>query len=474
MATIAVLGAGMNGLTTAMLLAGDGHEVTVLERDPAPPPPAAEAWGHWERQGVGQFRQLHAMLSRWRQELQESLPDVLDDLEAAGGLRFNPITILPEQRRGPVRPDDARFETVTARRPVLEAVLAAAAARTPGVVVRRGSAVTGLVAGAPTASGVPHVAGVGTADGGRVEADLVVDCRGRRARLAEWLAGIGAHAPIEEREQAGFVYYGRHFRSDDGEQPPALAPLLQHYAPFTLVTLPADGGTWSVGLVTSSADHRMRALRDPAVWQAALARCPLAAHWVSPDRGARPITGVDVMAGLEDRHRRLVADGEPVVTGLVMVGDAWARTNPALGRGASMGVVHARALQQVLREVDVADGDKVVRAFDDVTGALVEPIYRAIVAFDRHRLAELAGEIIGVPYETDDPAWGMTKALIAAALADPDALRLYARTALLVEPAAQLFADPASVALVRALGASAPRYPLPGPSRADLLDAIGA
>jgi hypothetical protein len=137
-----------------------------------------------------------------------------------------------------------------------------------------------------------------------------------------------------------------------------------------------------------------------------------------------------------------------------------------------MGAVHARALQQVLREVDVADGDKVVRAFDDVTGAVVEPIYRATVAFDRHRLAELAGEISGVPYETDDPGWAMAKALSAAALADPDALRLYARTALLLEPAAQVLADPASVARVRALGGSAPRYPLPGPSRAELLDVI--
>jgi 2-polyprenyl-6-methoxyphenol hydroxylase-like FAD-dependent oxidoreductase len=474
MATIAVLGAGMNGLTTAMLLAREGHEVTVLERDPAAPPRAGQAWDRWERPGVGQFRQLHFMLSRWRQELQEALPDVLDDLEAAGGLRFNPITTLPEQRRGTIRPDDDRFETVTARRPVLEAVLAAAAARTPGLEVRRGTAVTGLLPGAPTAPGVPHVAGVGTADGGRVLADVVVDCRGRRARLADWLAGIGARPPVEEREESGFVYYGRHFRSADGGRPAALAPLLQHYAPFTLVTLPADHGTWSVGLITSSADHRLRALRDPAVWDAALARCLLAAHWGSPDHGARPITGVDVMAGLEDRHRRLVVDGEPVVTGLVLVGDAWARTNPALGRGTSIGAVHARALQGVLREVDVTDADKVVRAFDDVTGALVEPLYRATLSFDRHRLAELDGEISGVPYETDDPGWAMAKALTAAALADPDALRLNARVALLLEPAAHIFSDPDAVARVRAFGASAPRYPLPGPSRAEVLAVIGA
>ena len=48
MAEILVLGAGLDGLSTAMLLARDGHQVTVLERDPAEPPPAAAGVG-----GVG-------------------------------------------------------------------------------------------------------------------------------------------------------------------------------------------------------------------------------------------------------------------------------------------------------------------------------------------------------------------------------------------------------------------------------------
>ena len=49
---ILVLGSGLTGLTTAMLLARDGHAVTVLERDPAPPPDGADAaWA-----GVGAAR----------------------------------------------------------------------------------------------------------------------------------------------------------------------------------------------------------------------------------------------------------------------------------------------------------------------------------------------------------------------------------------------------------------------------------
>ena len=37
MAEVLVLGAGLNGLATAMLLAGGGHAVAVLERDTAEP-----------------------------------------------------------------------------------------------------------------------------------------------------------------------------------------------------------------------------------------------------------------------------------------------------------------------------------------------------------------------------------------------------------------------------------------------------
>ena len=473
MAEILVLGAGLCGLSTAMLLARDGHQVTVLERDPAPPPQAgppraAQAWEAWERRGVSQFRLPHVMLPRWRVLMERELPEVLDELLAAGGLRLNTLAMLPESRRGPLRDGDERFVTVTARRPVLEAVVAAVAGRTPGVTVRRGIAVTGLLADPPARARAARVRGVLAAGGQALRADLVVDCCGRRSPLGSWLAAIGAPRPAEEREDCGFVYYSRHFRTRTGELPRPETNMLQHYDSVSVLTLPGDNGTWSVVLTTASRDRQLRALREPGRWDAALARYPLVAHW----RDGEPITGVDVMAGLEDRHRRLVAGGVPVATGVVAVGDAWACTNPSLGRGASIGVLHACALREVLRDVGPGDPDKLVRRFDEVTAAVAEPLYRATLWFDRSRLAEIAADAAGTPDETGDPRWAAGKALFAAGLADQDLAREYLSVAMLLTTADELFAQPGMAERVMRLGAGAPRYPLPGPSRRELLAAV--
>src|SRR5664279_3260238 len=97
MARIVVIGAGVVGLGAAMLLAGDGHQVVVLERDPAPPPnDPAEAWQHWQRPGVNQFRLPHGFMAGFRSVLDSELPAVSEALQAAGALRRNYIRdVLP-------------------------------------------------------------------------------------------------------------------------------------------------------------------------------------------------------------------------------------------------------------------------------------------------------------------------------------------------------------------------------------------
>jgi hypothetical protein len=129
------------------------------------------------------------------------------------------------------------------------------------------------------------------------------------------------------------------------------------------------------------------------------------------------------MAKIEDRHRDLRPDGVPVATGVLAVADAWACTNPSVGRGASLGMLHAQTLRDTLRHTGPERPAELSEAFAVATADTVEPWFQATLTFDRHRLAEMAAAAEGVPYEPGDPAYDMTNALALASGRDPDALR---------------------------------------------------
>ena len=464
---VIVIGAGVVGLSTAMLLAADGRRVVVLERDPAPPPGDPEtAWTAWHRQGVNQFHLLHAFLPRFRELLDTELPGVTDQLVALGALRTNRLFDLPEAITGGRRPGDERFEVVTARRPVMEAGLARVAGRTPGVEVRRGTAVARLVLGPAVAAGVPHVAGVVTADGEELRADLVVDAGGRRSSFPAWLAAAGGPTVPEERADAGFVYYCRHFRSGDGSVPSPIGPPLQAYDSVSLLALPADRGTWGVGVISSGRDAAMRAARNPEIWDRVVRSYPLIAPWLEGE----PITGVDVMGGIPDIRRCYWPDGVPLMTGAVALGDAWVATNPSLGRGASIGLRHAVALRHVLRCVPAADPSDLARCWMEVTEGTVGPLVEETLTFDRHRIAEIDAQLEGRCYETDDASWNLGQSLRAGAGRDPDLLRAASAIGSLLARGVDVLADPEVRAKAQAFAPDP--TPFPGPSRADLLDLL--
>jgi 2-polyprenyl-6-methoxyphenol hydroxylase-like FAD-dependent oxidoreductase len=471
MPKIVIAGGGIVGLSTALLLARDGHEVTVLERDGADAPAPGEAWEAWDRRGVNQFRMLHFFLPRWRAVMEQELPEVLTAMEAAGALRLNPLAAAPAEVTGGFRDGDEQFASVTARRPVAEAAIANLAHGAAGVAVRRGSPVAGLITGAPTTPGVPHVVGVRTEAGEEIAADLVVDMTGRRSPLPRWLEEIGARRPNEELEDSGFVYYGRYFRSQDGSVPFAFGPLLQHYGSISLLTLPADNGTWGIGVVASAKDAAVRKLNDPGTWMRVVGSYPLIAHWLDGE----PLDDeVAVMAKIEDRCREYVVDGAPVATGVVAVADAWACTNPSLGRGMSIGAMHAVALRDTLRMAEADDPRWLAAAFAEATDAQVMPWYRATLHFDRHRLAEIDATVNGRPYEPGDPAWEIIKCLDCAAGADPDLLRASVALASLTTSPDEVFAPPGRADRMRDLGGHWRDVEPPGPNREQLLGIIAA
>ncbi|MBC2904688.1 FAD-dependent oxidoreductase [Streptomyces cupreus] len=466
-----VLGAGPVGLVTAMLLAADGHRVTVLDRDPADSRTEAAVFaGEWKRPGVAQFGHTHIFMPAGYQTLARELPSAAARLLAAGGRPHNMIGgAFGVGEVGERQEGDWRFETVAARRPVLEMVLFAEASETPGITVRCDVRVTGLVTGDARTLGAPHVVGVITNTGETITADLVVDATGRSTQIPTLLADIGA-TPTEERTNVGFRYYTRYFRSQTGDLPAQPTWPIFHYNSVSAITAPGDNGTWSLTLVTSGRDQQLRGLKDAGVWTRVAAGYPDVAHWLAGE----PITGVNVMGGTESRRRTYIVDETPVVTGLVAVGDSWATTNPQNGMGMTMGVRHALLLRESLRKFGPYNPVELAQHFDRDTKELLEPIWRGSLNWDEHRLAEIDAEIRGESYTTDDGDWNLRSMLDAVRLRDPWVLRSYAEVGCMLAGPAEVLARPGLVERISELGAGGPCYAYPGLDRVQLLATIEA
>jgi 2-polyprenyl-6-methoxyphenol hydroxylase-like FAD-dependent oxidoreductase len=470
MGDVIVLGAGPVGLAAAMLLAKDGHDVTVLEKDTTEVPANAEDAWSWERGGVAQFRLAHYMQAKFRHLLDAELPDVRDEIAADGGLRHSLLVGFASTLEDTTpRPDDDRFETLTARRPVLEGAIARVAQRTMGVTILKGVAVESPIANGSALAGVPHVVGVRTSDGREFRADLVLDAMGRRSKIGEWIAGLGGRPPYEEASDAGFVYYSRYFRSRDGGLPEVTGPLpLTHLSTLSLLSLPADNDTWVVGIVCSSGDQPLKVLRRNEVWERVVRSVPHLAHWID----AEPLHDVLPMGGVVDRYRRFVLDGDPVVTGLFAIGDAWACTNPQAGRGISTGLTHAVALRDAIR----AEGDgpaALARTFDALTEERCTPWYRTQVDRDHVRYAQIAAAIEGrEPPASDDPAAKLQAAFAIAAAYDPDVARAFLEMMTCQTQPKDVLGRPGLVDKILEVSSTHPPPQAAGPSRGELLELV--
>lgn len=464
MARIVICGGSVIGLSAGLMLARDGHEVSVFEADPdAPPAEPERAWASWDRRGVPQFRQPHNLFARARHILDAELPGITDDLLAAGCVWVDFLGSAPPGLRGGRQPGDDYYRHVTGRRPVVESVLAAAAAAEPGLTINRGVRVAGLLAGPEVIPGVPHAAGIRAEPGREVTADLVVDATGRRSPAAGWLAQLGARPPLAESSDSGFVYYTRYFRGP--RQPELVGPALAAMGTFSILTLDGDNRTWSVTMFGPTGDPALKALRDPDCFSRVAAACPLQAHWLD----GTPLTKVLPMAGILDRYRRFVVGGDPVVTGFAAVGDAWACTNPSAGRGVSVGLVHAQQLRQVVRHHLGSPGE-FAAAWDESTERAVAPFYRNQLAFDQARLAEMEALRCEADWRPPDT---LLRRLAVAASHDPEVFRGFVETILCLALPEEVAARPGLQDKIDKLGAGEPQQ-LPGPDRAALLRLLAA
>jgi 2-polyprenyl-6-methoxyphenol hydroxylase-like FAD-dependent oxidoreductase len=462
-----VLGGGVCGLATGLLLARDGHDVEVWERDaPQAPSSLDDAWTTWDRPGVKQFRQPHSLQARVRETLEREFSDVYEEFVAAGAARLDPMDRLPvsitDRDR---RPGDERLVAVTGRRPTVETIFARIAEDQPGLRIRRGHAAVGLTTRID--NGTPHITGVRTESGER-EFDLVVDAMGRSSLLPSWLGEVGAPPVLEEREDSGFAYYTRFFRSRDDAVPELKTNLLTPVGSFSILTLPGDRNTWSITLYAAAGDAPLKAFRHLDRWESVVRSCPLHAHWLEGE----PISDMTIMAGVLDRRRRLTNEGRPVATGIVLVADSWACTNPSLARGLALGLDHVARLRDTVRD-NVGSPRDLALAWDDVTETEFTPWYTATIAADRARLAEIGcfqrGE---VPPAPTDEAASIRARLPLAAMRDATAYRALAEMIACLSLPNEIFSRDEVLEAIIETTEPGERVPLAGPNRAKLLSLL--
>ena len=351
-----VIGAGPAGLMLGATLARRGHVVTCVDRDPGP------AGDSWQRRGVMQFRHAHTLREQVPTFLQVEWPQAHGAWLALGA---EPLDALVG--------GDHRVIGMFSRRETFERALRAAAADQPGLSLR-----TGHVEALHVVRGRVRGARVG---GAIVEADLVVDASGRSGRVAR--AATGADLDGD----CGLAYVNRTFRLRKGaERGPTNAAVgfIGDYDGFQCLVFPHERGHFSVVVVRPTAVPELKALRQPAAFDAACRAIPALAAWTDPER-AVPTAPVEMGGPLRNVYRR-----QRGLTGLVAVGDSVATTTPTRGRGVAMACMQLRGLLDLVD--DGAEVATVAEPFGAWCDDHIEPWVADHIEIDSRSARQWQGE----------------------------------------------------------------------------------
>lgn len=333
---IGVVGLGTAGAATACLLAGRGHEVTVVERAEAPGPVGAGIW----LQALGQ--------------------QVLDRLDLLAPLQevSRPVSRVESVTEPGRRLLDLSYDELPGATPALGVhrgdlfTLLQEAVRSRGVPVRTGVTVPGV---RPRSTGVT----VETAHGDLATYDLVVGADGTRSTVRH---GMGVATRDREYEYGALwsIVDDPHETAHD-----ALYQCLRGTRSY-LGVLPTGRGRTSLFWSVRQRDMAgVRAEGLPA-WRARAA--PLAGpHAALLDLVTEllPATYRDVAV----RRPYRLADGSGRAGAAVLVGDGAHAMSPQLGVGTSLALADAWALDHAL--------------------ASREPLSRALPAYARSRAAHV-------------------------------------------------------------------------------------
>jgi 2-polyprenyl-6-methoxyphenol hydroxylase-like FAD-dependent oxidoreductase len=458
--SVVVMGGGVAGLAAAVLMAREGHLVTLIERDGLQSGAEAETAPAWPRVGIPHFLQPHAFIPRGRSELRRHLPDVYAALLGVGAWE---VDIRPKVG-GDATDADEELQYLAVRRPLIEWALRKAAVAEPRLTMCGDARVNGLRVDAR------RVVGVRVGDAA-VDADLVVDALGRRTPTHGWLAAQGIDSEPPTSSDCGVVYYSRYYRCRPGFSPPDGPWFLSPRGDLgylAYASFPGDNGTFAALLAVPTGVPEWKVLRDAVAFETAVAQVPALASWANPD-GVDPITPIMAMAGLRNSLR-----AGAVAPGLVAVGDAYGHTDPVLAHGLAFGLVHAAELARVVGET--ADVVEAMDAYDAGTAPAMRERYEYATALDQQRLRMWLGEEVDFAHHDGDYALFTIVAGGVAATTDAGLARIFLRRIGLLDSTRVLDDDLALQVRFEAAFEEAVKVPRPrpGPTRSEMIATVSS
>lgn len=364
-----VLGASLAGLITARVLSEAYETVTVVDRDDLPE--AAQP-----RRGVPQSRQLHVLLARGRQALDELFDGLSDELHACGA----PLVDLNagvhwvndgyRMRRSP-----SSLIGVGVSRPLLERTVRARVQKLANVRFLPATEATGLL----STDDRRRVTGVLVTprDGApeRLDADLVVDACGRASRSPVWLAALGYPAPAEDRVAIDVTYVTRCYERESRHLGGLLGALTNAVPqrPRTGIVAALEDDRFAVAL-SGVLGEQPPTDDEGFIRFADSLGVPMISSLV---REAVPVGEPARMrypASLRRRYERL----RRFPLGYLVTGDALCSFNPIYGQG--MTVAATEGL--LLRELLAGDRDRLWRRFFRGASRLIDGPWSIAVGTD--------------------------------------------------------------------------------------------
>ena len=433
-------------MCTALALSRQNFDVTIFERDIAPPEgDADQAFFAWQRRGAAQFRHPHAFLGLMCSLLEEHYPDLLDALFDAGARRLNFEDMVPPHLLDKYQPEagDEKLWMLMCRRATVETVLRNYVQAQQHIKIHNTTYVTNI--NTEWHDNTLNVTGLQLTDRQNNnqrqdwQGDLVVDATGRTSKFPQWLQAAGLPPIEEQRDDAEIVYYTRHYQLKPGIEEPSRHnndPAAGDLGYMKYGVFPGDGGHFALIICLPHGETELReAVKNGDHFDQICRTVPGLVPWIAQDK-ATPTTDPFGIGQIHAVWRNYLDQDRAVVHNFFAVGDAAVRTNPLYGRGCSTGILHAHLLAEVLAKQ--SDPEQRAVEFQQLTNDKLRPIFDASLREDKNGIKRAEAVMNDQPRDSADgiKKWlglAFGDALAAAARYNIHVFRGMMRTVNLVE-----------------------------------------